>query len=119
MKDGHYCELNNWREVYVQNGAYHRLDGPAIIYEDGDQFWYKKGKLHREDGPAKIWNNGQTEWFKKGKLHREDGPAVIRPDGSHEWWLDDQEYNEVLQRIEVQRMKRYRQIQNDVQCGVL
>jgi len=43
---------------------------------------------HREDGPAAIYSNGDKEWYIKGLLHREDGPAVIYSDGELEWWLN-------------------------------
>lgn len=50
-------------------------DGPAIIYPEGDKFWYKNGSIHREDGPAVI-----TEFYIKylvnGQLSRLDGPAI-------------------------------------------
>ncbi len=38
---------------------------------------YLNGKLHRVDGPAVTFNNGTQKWFIEGKLHREDGPAII------------------------------------------
>jgi hypothetical protein len=44
----------------------HRLDGPAVEYAYGSQYWYQKGKLHRLDGPAVILSSGKKEWFKYG-----------------------------------------------------
>jgi hypothetical protein len=64
-------------KFWLQNGIYHRLDGPAIESTDGGKSWYINGELHREDGPAVIYNNGTSkEWFKYGELHRDDGPAI-------------------------------------------
>lgn len=37
---------------YYHNGEYHRLDGPAVLYNTGRFYWFKYGKLHRLDGPA-------------------------------------------------------------------
>jgi hypothetical protein len=30
----------------------HRLDGPAVVFANGDRLWYKDGQLHRVAGPA-------------------------------------------------------------------
>ena len=68
------------------NGQYHRENGPAIIFENGDAYWFINGKLHREDGPAIENSNGSKEWFVNGKLHREDGPA-IQGLYSNEWYF--------------------------------
>ena len=53
----------------------HREDGPAMIYDNGDKYWYVNGKRHREDGPAVEFHTGSESWYCNGKLHREDGPA--------------------------------------------
>jgi len=86
MKDGHYFDQLG-REVWVQNGKFHRLDGPAIIDRDGAEWWCQNGPLHRDDGPARTF-----------------------PDGSKEYWLNGVRYigiqNDVLWRIEIQKMKR-------------
>lgn len=51
----------------MNNSGFHREDGPAIITNDGDRFWFNKsGKLHREDGPAVEWINGRKEYWING-----------------------------------------------------
>jgi hypothetical protein len=48
---------------------------PAIIYDDGEKFWFKNGLQHRDDKdpytglilPAVIRSNGKKEWYKDGK----------------------------------------------------
>lgn len=35
-------------------GQTHRVHGPAVIFSNGDQFWYQHGRLHRETGPAVV-----------------------------------------------------------------
>jgi hypothetical protein len=75
----------------------HRVDGPAVVWKNGDTEWYYEGKLHRLDGPAvkkkgyTAWyHHGDLEakvhidgtditqsWYHEGRLHREDGPAII------------------------------------------
>lgn len=77
---------NGTKRWYLGNkNVHHRLDGPAIEYENGDKIWFIDGKLHRVDGPAVEWD-GDKIWFFKGKKHRECGPAVECADGYKEWW---------------------------------
>lgn len=45
----------------------HRDNGPAIIWDDGAQFWYQNGVNHREDGPSSIYANGDIRWSDKGR----------------------------------------------------
>ena len=33
------------------------------IDKDGDEVWVKDGRWHRLDGPAIIYSNGETDWF--------------------------------------------------------
>jgi hypothetical protein len=49
------------------NGLYHREDGPAIIFDNGDLIWYQHGRCHREDGPAIEHSNGAKWWLLHGK----------------------------------------------------
>jgi hypothetical protein len=56
----------NGTKRYCLNDIYHREDGPAIIYYDGEMRWYIKGILHRTDGPAIIYTSGHQSWFLNG-----------------------------------------------------
>jgi len=76
------------------NGKYHREDGPAIEWADGDRSWYLNGKLHREDGPALEMADGGRSWWINGERHRLDGPAVEWDDGSREWYLNGKQLTE-------------------------
>ena len=61
-------------DMYVlrnRNGKFHREDGPAIIHQDGNQYWYRNGDLHRDDGPAIIWPDGTSTWYTNGYWLRE------------------------------------------------
>jgi hypothetical protein len=40
----------------------HRDDGPAIIWDDGSEFWYSSGVNHREDGPSATYAGGTMHW---------------------------------------------------------
>ena len=79
---------------YNKEGQYHRLDGPAVEYANGDKAWYQNGMCHREDGPAVEWSSGSKEWWVEGKLHRTDGPALELRNGLKGWWVDGKEYTE-------------------------
>lgn len=50
--------------------------------------WVDEEILHRVDGPAMIWRNGQEYWRQNNVLHRLDGPAVIYPDGTECFWIN-------------------------------
>ena len=73
---------------------YHRENGPAIEWADGDKWWYLNGKRHREDGPAHEWYAGSKSWWLDGKLHREDGPAFEWTNGSKYWYLNGRRHHE-------------------------
>jgi len=75
---------------FNENGMYHRLDGPAIEYANGNKIWYQKGLPHRLDGPAIIREQGVEEWYHHGALHRIGGPAITNHYGYEEWWVNNQ-----------------------------
>ncbi len=72
---------------YNKKGQFHRTDGPAVEYSNGNKCWFINGEKHRTDGPAFEYLNGEKWWFVNGKLHREDGPAVEYTSGDMEWYL--------------------------------
>ena len=41
----------------------HREDGPAVVYADGTQYWYRRGRSHFAHGPADLWSRGTIVWF--------------------------------------------------------
>lgn len=55
----------------------HRIDGPAVIYANGDRAWYFNGMLHREYEPAFIHENGDQEWWIDNKFIRGTGACMI------------------------------------------
>ena len=60
------------KEYKNELGEYHRTDGPAIEWNDGDKVWFINGKFHREDGPAVERNNGRKFWYLNGKEYSEE-----------------------------------------------
>jgi len=85
-------DRNGIREWTLSNGKTHRLDGPAVIYPNGDKEWWVNDKQHRVDGPAIEYVDGHKEWYINGQHHREDGPAIEFPDGYKEWYLNDKRH---------------------------
>lgn len=81
-QDNEYKEdFNRWLDIYEDRSyelsliyshkdsedRYHKLDGPAVEYNNGTKKWFIHGKLHREDGPAIIWNSGNVLYFLNGE----------------------------------------------------
>lgn len=116
-----YCRIENKGsydegKFYYKDKEYkifHREDGPAIEWINGDKAWYINGNLHRDEGPAVEFVQGDMSWFKNGKLHREDGPAYIsrNPDNNlimrQEYYLDDKEYSYKDYIVEIDKIKRF------------
>jgi hypothetical protein len=71
---------------------YHREDGPAREWLNGDKLWFINGRRHRDGGPAIEWGDRSKEWFVNGKRHREDGPALVYTNGRIQWWLNGRIY---------------------------
>ena len=86
-----YGTRTEWRNL---GGAFHRDNGPAIEYTNGNKYWYMNGKIHREDGPAVEYTNGSKYWYMNGKLHRDNGPAIEFANGDKEWWVNGKNYSE-------------------------
>ena len=93
----------------LNDGTVIKPDKNTEITDNWIFFRNDAGLYHREDGPAVIWSNGDKEWCINNKLHREDGPAFIDSNGDKSWWLNDihygdsdeppEEYLEVLSKL--------------------
>ena len=86
------------RIEFKKNNLYHRLNGPAIDYNDGSKLWFFNGERHRScDRPAIVWNDGYKAWYTKGQLHREGGlPAIEWFNNNHrknDFWLNGQQFS--------------------------
>src|ERR1700722_19259688 len=68
------------RELIKSTTAIHTevlSDGSiTYTYKNKDKLWIKDGLWHRVDGPAVIYNNGNEHWYYQGRLHCEIGPAI-------------------------------------------
>jgi hypothetical protein len=92
--DGPAIEYANGDKIWYINGKLHRINGPAIECSRGSKYWYVNNNLHREDGPAEEFANGDKVWYINGKRHRVDGPAIEYVKGKKEWWIDGVRLNE-------------------------
>jgi len=64
------------------------------IDEYGTKSWYLNDKYHRTDGPAIEYINGDKHWFLNGKRHRTDGPAIEYYNGTKYWYINGVELSE-------------------------
>ena len=55
-------------------GQSHREDGPASVYADGGQFWWRHGRFHFVHGPAILYADGRLAWYEDDKYLRRRKP---------------------------------------------
>jgi hypothetical protein len=48
--------------MYLQHGLRHRINGPALLYQNGTRLWHQYGRKYRKDKPAIIYANGLERW---------------------------------------------------------
>jgi hypothetical protein len=53
----------------VKDNKLRRLDGLVAVSAKGYQAWYKRGRLHCLDGPAVIYDDVE-EWWVDGKRQK-------------------------------------------------
>ena len=51
----------------------------------GESHYTNDGRFHRPNGPASIWYDGDWVWYLNGKNHRYYGPRS----NSGAWWIHD------------------------------
>ena len=73
MKNKRFRTLPDRIEYYNDKGEIHRLDGPAVEFDNGDKEWWINGSRHRLDGPAIEWSNGYKSWYLNGEGYTEEG----------------------------------------------
>jgi hypothetical protein len=83
-----------------------------LEYDNGNKYYYIDTgneyydfKYHREDGPALEYTNGDKIWYINGKCHREDGPAVEYADGTKCWYINDKQISCTTQKQFEQLMR--------------
>jgi hypothetical protein len=71
----------------------------------GKYYINDNNKFHRTDGPAIEYVNGDKEWYINGMCHREDGPAVERyEDQIIGYWLNGNFYKNINSNEEWQKL---------------
>lgn len=76
--EGGAMKLDTWKEIFSL------IDAGAVLQDDGCYAVFDNdGRLHREGGPAVVYPDGMQRWYRHGRLHRDDGPAVIYPNGDY------------------------------------
>ena len=86
--DGPALEYEDGSKEYWLNGERPRVDGPAVEDKDGSKYWYLNGNLPRVDGPALEDKDGYKYWYLNGNLPRVGGPALEYEDGYKAWYLN-------------------------------
>jgi hypothetical protein len=76
---------------YDDKNLLHRDDGPALLVKKEHDilvsYWYIHGQRHRIDGPAILWDDGAYCYYRNDELHRTDGPAVVW-EGFKKWFIN-------------------------------
>lgn len=67
---------NYWLEKRKNTCASYECSGYVIV-----RYRNKNNQLHREDGPAVIWSNGDKYWYLDGHIHHKECA-----DGSKIWF---------------------------------
>jgi len=93
----------------------------GLYIQFGTSYYYLNGKFHREDGPAIEWADGDKSWYRHGELHREDGPAIEygkiarkRYILNERYFLNDVEYSEQEYLKEIEKRKSLQYILSNV-----
>ena len=63
MENYNRVEKYEYVTFYYLNNKFHRIDGPAIEYSNGDKWWLQNGLWHRIDGPAIEYADGDKWWY--------------------------------------------------------
>ena len=65
-------DLIGTKKWFNNAGEWHREDGPAIEWENGDKSWIVNGKSHRLDGPAREWGYDNNYYYINGQQLTKD-----------------------------------------------
>lgn len=69
------CYLYSDTKIWIDNGAAHREDGPAVIFPDGVFRWYIHGKEITRDVNTFFYQN---KWPLQAGLDTDDKLALFR-----------------------------------------
>lgn len=96
-----------WSHAWHVSAVLHRVNGPALRWQDGTDEWFEGGRRHRVGFPAVVGSDGLREWHQyrnssapanresnfytlqsDENYYRAHGPSVLRPDGLRFWGID-------------------------------
>jgi len=88
--------------IYTYNQMFHRMNGPAVIGDDGTKSWHQYDLLHRDGDLPAIEHNNYKQWWYDGNLHRINGPAIVYNNSEYkEWWYNGKRYTEEMYWLNV------------------
>lgn len=62
-----------------------------VISTSGSVVSYMKdGRFHRADGPARVWKDGEWSWWLDGDWHRYYGPTRSNMTKLGSWFIHDE-----------------------------
>ena len=82
---------NSTKIDYYRNNVY--ADGHDPNWEHGEYVIRQDGFFHNPNGPSVVYNNGDKYWYLYGKLHNKNDAAVQLANGYKEYWLEGVEYS--------------------------
>ena len=74
-EDGKFHSIDNEPAIVIESYTNYTELENGIIEEtniEGYQAWYQHGQLHRIDLPAVIRNNGRQFWYENGNYIKEE-----------------------------------------------
>ena len=67
-------KIFNDHKVWRIKGDRRRAEGPAIVWYDGTNLWFKKDLFHRTSAPALISSSGLKFWSDRGLQTKQQVP---------------------------------------------
>jgi len=55
--------------VFMEDGVYHREDGPAIIYPNGNKEWWFRGVKYSSESELEIISKAETATIKRVRYY--------------------------------------------------
>ena len=64
------------------------IENNHIVYRND------KGQYHNINAPALIWNDGSEWYYENGQLHNLHGPAIVDKFGNKGYFINGMEFSE-------------------------
>lgn len=87
-----YLEIDLFDEITYIDGE---IANGYYADQYGNESWYKDGLYHRIDGPAAVYNDRSRHWLQNGEYYREnDLPHIENHNGINYWLIEDRSYED-------------------------